>query len=82
MMFLMATDKYDCSTYVFTTAVIFGFPFFMKYNGRYRYWQLVNITINITENETVITFYFNNFKNDDRLNTLRYSIFLPLRSFE
>ena len=37
----------------------------MKYSGRYRYWQLVNITINITENETVITFYFNNFKNDD-----------------
>ena len=30
-------------------------------------------------NETVITFFtFTVSKNDDRLNTLRYSIFLPL----
>lgn len=34
-------------------------------------------------NETVITFFtLIVSKNDDRLNTLRYSIFLPLHSFE
>ena len=37
----------------------------------------------MVKEETVITFFtFTVSKNDDRLNTLRYSIFLPLRSFE